>query len=58
VNCSGIELVIFDLYVTRFNLSKARGLLFLDLFIADSYKLHPCDHRVIEFSLHSLQIDW
>ena len=42
INCFGIELVLCDLHVTRFDLAK--GLLFDTFFIVVFYKLCRCDH--------------
>ena len=44
-NCSGIEMVLCDLYLKRFDLTK--GLLFDTFVITVWYKLCRCDHLSI-----------
>ena len=42
IKCFGIELVLYDLYLTRFDLEK--GLLFDAFFDTVFFKLCRCDH--------------
>ena len=51
-----IEMVLCDLYVKRFDLTK--GLLFETFVITVWYKLCRCDHSVLEFKSFSLLINW
>jgi len=49
INWVGIEMVLYDLYLKRFDLTK--GLLFDTFVITVWYKLCHCDHSVSEFKL-------
>ena len=42
INCFGIELLLYDLYLTMFDLTKR--LLFDNFFLAVFYQLSCCDH--------------
>jgi len=48
----GIEMVLCDLYLKRFDLTK--GLLFKTFVITIWYKLYRCDQSVLEFKPFSL----
>ena len=52
----GFEMVLFDLYLKRFDLT--RGLLFKTFVITVWYKLCRCDHSVLEFKSFSLLMNW
>jgi len=56
INCFGIEIVLCDLYLKRFDLTK--GLLFTTFVITIWYKLCRCDHSVLEFRSFSLLKNW
>jgi len=56
INCFGIEMVLCDLYLKRFDLTK--GLLFKTFVITVWYKLCRCDHSVLEFKSFSLLMNW
>jgi len=51
MNCFGIEMVLCDLYLKRFDLTK--GLLFETFLITVWYKLCRCDHSVLELESFS-----
>jgi len=51
-----IEMVLCDLYLKRFDLTK--GLLFKTFVITVWYKLCRCDHSVLEFTSFSLLMNW
>jgi len=51
VNCFGIEIVLCDLYLKRFDLTK--DLLFETFLITVWYKLCRCDHSVLELIFES-----
>jgi len=44
LNCFGIELLRFNLYLTRFEIGLTKSFQFDDLFFDDFYKLHCCNH--------------
>jgi len=46
INCLDIEMVLCNLYLKRFDLTK--GLLFETFLITVWYKLCRCDHSVLE----------
>ena len=52
INCLGIEMVLCDLYLKRFDLTK--GLLSKTFVITVWYKLCRCDHSVLNFKSLSL----
>ena len=52
----GIEMVLCDLYLKRFDLTK--GLLFKTFVITVWYKLCRCDHSVLQFKSFSLLMNW
>ena len=56
INYFGIEMVLCDLYLKRFDLTK--GLLFKTFVITVWYKLCRCDHSVLEFKTFSLLMHW
>jgi len=56
INCFGIEMVLCDLYLKRFDLTK--GLLFKTFVIIVWYKLCRCDHAVLKFKSFSLLMNW
>ena len=56
INCFGIGMVLFDLYLKRFDLTK--GLLFDTFVITVWYKLCRCDHLVLEFKTFPPLINW
>ena len=56
MNCSGIEIVLCDSHLKRFDLT--RGLLCKSFVITVWYKLCRCDHSVLEFESFSLLINW
>jgi len=56
INCFGIEMVLCDLYLKRFDLTK--GLLFETFVITVWCKLCRSDHSVLEFKSFSLLINW
>ena len=51
INCLGIETVLCDLYLKRFDLTK--GLSFDTFLITVWYKLCRCDHSVLDFKSFS-----
>ena len=51
MNCCGIEMVLYDLYFKRLDLTKC--LLFDYFVIIVWYKLCRCDHSVLEFKSFS-----
>ena len=55
-NCFGIEMVLCDLYLKRFDLTK--GLLFKTFVITVWYKLCRCDRSVLKFKSISLLMNW
>jgi len=55
INCFGIEMVLCDLYLKRFDLTK--DLLFKTFVINVWYKLCRCDHSVLEFKSFSLLLN-
>jgi len=56
LNCFGIEMVLCDLYLKRFVLTK--GLLSDTFVITVWYQLCRCDHSVLEFKSFSPLINW
>jgi len=52
----GIEIVLCDLYLKRFDLTK--GLLFKTFVITVWYKLCRCNHSVLEFKSFSQLMNW
>jgi len=56
INSFGIEIVLCDLYLKRFDLTK--GLLFKTFVITIWYKLSRCNHSVLEFKPFSLLKNW
>jgi len=56
VNCFGIETVLCDLYLKRFDLTK--GLLFDTFSITVWYKLCRYDHLVLELESFSPPMNW
>ena len=56
INCVGIEMVLCDLYLKRFDLTK--GLLFDTFVITVWYKLRRRDHSVLEFESFSPLMYW
>jgi len=56
MKCFGIEIVLCDLYLKRFDLTK--GLLFDTFAITVWYKLCRCDHSVLEFKSFSPLMNW
>jgi len=56
INCFGIEMMLCDLYLKRFDLTK--GLLFETFLITVWYKLCRCDHSVLELESLSPPINW
>ena len=55
-NFFGIEMVLCDLYLKRFDLTK--DLLSKTSIITVWYKLCRCDHSVLEFKPFSLLMNW
>jgi len=56
MNCFGIEMVLFDLYLKRFDLTK--GSLFDTFSITGWYKLCRYDHSVLELESFSPLMNW
>ena len=56
INCFGIEMVLCDLYLKRFDLTK--GLKFKTFVISVWYKLCCGDHLVLELRSFSLLMNW
>ena len=56
INCSGIEMVLCDLYLKRFDLTKS--LLFETFLLTVWYKLWRCDHPVLELESFSPPMNW
>jgi len=56
MNSFGIEMVLCDLYLERFDLTK--GVLFDTFLITVWYKLCRYDHPVLELESFSPQMNW
>ena len=56
INCFGIDIVLCNLYLKRFDLTKS--LLFDTFVITVWYKLFRCDQSVLGFKLFSPLMNW
>jgi len=56
INCFGIEMVLCDLYLKRFDLTK--GFLFKTFLISVWYKVWRCDHSVLKLEPFSPRMNW